>query len=454
MAKTSLRGLIVEILQEVIYKNRFLKESLHEKDYSAFENPEKALGFAETVTRGVIERLPFLSYVLSEVSTVPEKKMRPKIRLILLSGAYQILFMQTEDYAAVNESVKLASAMGFSSLKGFVNGVLRHISREKESFFKTAGDKEKSGLPGELYDLYVSWFGKENTDKICEADLSAGTKEFYVRKMSGFSAAEFEAALEKEGISFKRDPFYENLYSLRSFGSIERSSVFQAGMFYVQSPGSFMATEIGKDLFSFGNDGFSVLDACASPGGKTVGARDKMAGRGHILSCDVSLEKLSDISENLKRYSFDNVSLLVRDAAVYEPEFREKFDVVIADLPCSGLGTVSHKPEIRLHVQEASLKELSALQKKILDNLSLYVRPGGTLLFSTCTLCPWENEDNFRYFLEKHPAFSGDDISAFLPENLRFDSAKAGFLQILPGISGNEGFFISRLTKKNSSSVY
>lgn len=189
-----------------------------------------------------------------------------------------------------------------------------------------------------------------------------------------------------------------------------------------------------------------MLDVCAAPGGKTMLAAEKTGKNGLVIARDVSDMKVSFIEENAGRMCLDQVRVQVQDAAVLDETMIEKADVVIADLPCSGLGIIAKKRDIKYNVTPQSLHELQNLQRQILDVVSQYVKPGGILLYSTCTINPMENEENRAYILE-HLPFKAVSMDAYLPEELHSDTTKQGYLQLVPSIHKTDGFFISRFEK-------
>ena len=251
-------------------------------------------------------------------------------------------------------------------------------------------------------------------------------------------------------LKLKRDPETENRTEKTENGNnigLTQLEAFKSGLFYVQDLSSAVSGDIVADLLAKAGPDFKVLDTCAAPGGKTVHIADLLAGKGSVTACDVSEKKTALIRGNAARAQFDNIRTEVQDARVYREDFEEAFDLVICDVPCSGLGVLIKKPDIRYHVTEESMAELVKIQRSILKNVQRYVKPGGTLVFSTCTVNPAENEENLFWFLERFAAFDTVSIKKKLPERLRTETAEDGYVQLIPGVHPCDGFFMARLEK-------
>lgn len=465
MSDVNTRIVVLNIIHHVLAADRFLSDAVESalKEHPDLQDRDKR--FVERLSYLVIEKKTALDAVLNKVSTVPVRKMKPVVREILYIGACQILFMETGDHAAVNEAVKMAVKRGFSGLKGFVNGILRQISREKESLLSGLSLSEKSGIPENLYDMLVSWYDEETADRICRACTDADGGKLTVRRNTSRCTEEaFLASLRADGadavptklvkdtyyLKLKRDPETENRTEKTENGKdigLTQLEAFKSGLFYVQDLSSAVSGDIVADLLAKAGPDFKVLDTCAAPGGKTVHIADLLAGKGSVTACDVSEKKTALIRENAARAQFDNIRTEVQDARVYREDFEEAFDLVICDVPCSGLGVLIKKPDIRYHVTEESMAELVKIQRSILKNVQRYVKPGGTLVFSTCTVNPAENEENLFWFLERFAAFDTVSIKKKLPERLRTETAEDGYVQLIPGVHPCDGFFMARLEK-------
>ena len=393
---------------------------------AAFEEADKKegaqginKGWVNHLVVGVVERYLTLTYLIEKQSGRKFNKINKNVRIILLMGVYQGLYMNVPSSAACNESVKLATKHKLAGLKGFVNGVLRGLFRAYEASGKTTAEefilsltKEEKDADRKLEILYSTpkWMIKEFRKAAGTKDITAILESQFTEKdmtacliKSRATKEEFEAALTRDGVEFRE---CENLkayaedftyYTLNAGGKLNRLSSFKKGMFIVQDPASMLASELVPV-----KEEMKVIDVCAAPGGKAVHLADRIyACAGHVTACDVSEEKVGKIQDTIKRTGLKNITTAVADATVKVKEFNDFFDVVVADLPCSGLGVIKKKPDIKYKTKETDPAELAVLQKKILDNVTGYVKKKGFIAFSTCTLTECENEANVSYLQEK-----------------------------------------------------
>lgn len=397
--------------------------------------PKKDRAFVSRLVLGTVEYVIREDTVLDRFSKIPCAKMKPVIRTILRMSVYQILQMdRVPDAAACNEAVRMAKARGFKGLSGFVNGVLRNIARNK-SGFKFEGP-EKYCLPEWMIDLFTREMGEETARRMMEAFFLP--EPMTVRVNLGRALPEeVIRILQSEGIT--ATPVYGNgqVLALSGVDSPERISVIRDGLVSVQDLSSSLAGDAAGI-----KEGDIVVDVCGAPGGKAIHAADILRGTGQVIVRDVSEKKVEIIRENIAASGFTNIRAEIFDATVFDPELDEKADVVIADLPCSGLGVIGRKPDIRIRASEEKIRELAILQKKILDTVWRYVKPGGILVYSTCTLTRAENEDNVLRFLGAHP-FTRVDIRGRLGREFDSPSMKDGMLRLIPGEHPCDGFFIA-----------
>ena len=449
MAGSGSRKLILNMVYDILYRDANSDTVL-----AALSKPNCTLDprdkrFVRRTVKGILEKKTVLDYCITKLSKIPLRKIRPKALCILYTGLYQLLFTDVKDHAAVSESLKLAEETGFTALKPYINAILRKAASEKEALWNGIRPNLLSGVPDFLYDRLCLWYGKEQADSI----LSGFSREDHVlsarRNKSLVTEEELFPALLQEGVSAVPSGYTDDTFFLSDLSSLEGLASFRKGWFYIQDMSSALDLTSVSDLFSEGKE-LKILDACASPGGKTLHAADLLSGRGQILACDVSEAKLLRLRENIRTSGFQNILTEVRDASEYDEALRGQFDLVIADVPCSGIGTIHKKPELRFRITEEMLQELPELQKRILDNLSSYVKPGGTLLYSTCTLNPAENEDRVRDFLGEHRDFSSVPFSSAFPEILRKNENGRGMLTLFPSEDyRGSGFFIARLRKES-----
>ncbi len=433
------RNIALEIIISILEEKKPLHSILLTSLNGIEDKREKA--FVARLVRGCVERAYSIDRVIDSVSSVKVKKQKPVIRNILRSGVYQILFMDSvTDFAACDESVKLAGKRGFRSLQGFVNGVLRNICRNKDNFLKDISDGALSmhySVPDWIVDVFCSSYGKDRTEKAFNYFLSEN--EVSVRiNTSKISPADFEKRID--GYRAEKNRYLDNCYRLYDFGSIEDIPEFKEGLFTIQDMSSALVGHICDNLFKAGSvKGKKALDLCAAPGGKSLYLAD--IGM-EVTSCDISEMKLDLIRENVNRCRFDNIELKQNDATVYNTEFEGKFDLVLCDLPCSGLGIIGKKPDIKYNITPEKVDELAGLQKSILKNAVKYVKPGGYLIYSTCTVTPKENTENVKYLL-KQSGIEALPVKKYLPEGIEAKQEEDNFIQILPGEYDSDGFFIS-----------
>jgi 16S rRNA (cytosine967-C5)-methyltransferase len=387
---------------------------------------------------GVVQNRLKLDHYLKQLLTGKLKDLHPIVHDILHLGLYQILEMdRVPESAAVNESVDLAKKYCPKQrfAPGLVNGVLRSAVREKERLNPPAGWQEKYSHPQKLIDLLKSYVGKK-MEKMLQANNETPETVVQVNTLRT-TAAQLLAALEAEGVSVRPHDWMKNALVLSGTGNIENLTAFRDGLFYVQDTAaklSVLCAEIPEDA--------NVLDCCAAPGGKSFAAAMVLQGSGHITSCDFYAHKAELIAGGAKRLGLENLTARQQDATVHVPQWEEKMDVVICDVPCSGYGIIRKKPDIR-YKDPDTMKDLPALQLQILCNNASYVRPGGMLLYSTCTLVRSENEGVVEAFLEKHPDYHLEP----LPLPSVFPKNESGMLALVPGEYDTDGFFIARLRR-------
>lgn len=444
-----LRNISLNIICGVINDGKFvniLLKDCFDADKS-LERSEKA--FISRLSNGTVERLIYIDYVLAQFIKTPLKRVRPVVLNILRMSVFQLMFMDSvPDNAVCNEAVKLAKKRGFGSLSGFINGVLRNAARRKDSIILP--DKEK--YPERYLSVKYSmpeWLVRHYLE-ICDNETAERIFKWYMEcdgltvrcNTSKADICEIIKLLEEDGVSVKRNPYFKEALELGNTGPVTGLRAFNMGYIQVQDtasmlPGFLIPIRSGDD----------IIDVCAAPGGKSLHAADRLNGTGSVTACDVSEEKVLKINENIKRCGFGNMTAVVQDALVKNDDFVESADIVIADLPCSGLGIIGKKPDIKYNITKASIEELSRLQRDILSAVWEYVKPAGYLVYSTCTVTKEENHENYNWILEKLP-FEPVSFYDSLPEGLRCETAKKGYIQLLPGESGCDGFFVALFKRK------
>ena len=411
-------------------------------------------GFITRLYEGTIEKRLYLDFIIDGYSKTPVKKMKPIIMLLLEISVYQLFFMdRVPDSAAINEAVKLTKKRGLTGLSGFVNGVLRNIARNKESIVLPDKNKDiityleiKYSTPKAVVEHFINDYGSEKAEEILAAfeekrPLTAratkGDREELIKKLEG------------EGLSISTDTIFPESVRILELDSLGFLESFEAGDFVIQDESSQF---IGKivDL----PKGARVLDLCAAPGGKSL-LFAEMEEVEEIISCDITESKTELIEDNVRRIGADKIRTRVNDASLYNPDFLDGFDLVICDLPCSGLGVMGRKRDIKYNVSRDKIRELAILQKKILEKAVRYVKKGGRLIYSTCTMTKAENEENFTSISE-FKGFSAVDFSdkirgyvdRYKGGERLVNEAKKGFIRLFPGELGTDGFFISEFMRE------
>lgn len=441
MAKTTDKGMenreiVLGILTEVLEKGSFIHLVLNQALYK-YQYLDKAdRAFITRTAEGTLEYMLQIDAVLNRYSKVKTGKMKPFIRNLLRMSVYQLLYMdRVPDSAVCNEAVKLAVKHHFQGLKGFVNGVLRTISREKESIVFDEPSLQYS-IPSWIYDMWKKDYGEETAGTVCSFFLK--DTPVHVRcNVSRAPKEEILSSLREQGVTAEPVEGAKDMLSLKNYDFLESLEAFQKGWIQVQDVSSAFVGEAAAP-----KEGSYILDVCAAPGGKSLQLADKLKGTGMVEARDINEYKTGLIEENIARCNLSNIRTQVWDALEYDEESEKKADIVIADLPCSGLGIMGKKPDIKYHITPEKLDSLAKLQREILSVVWHYVKPGGLLIYSTCTINSQENEENAKWFAKNFP-FRPVDLSKRLSGARKDASLKEGWIQFLPGIDPFDGFFIS-----------
>ena len=437
-------GILLEVNKEGQYSHLVIRSTLEKYQY--LEKQERA--FITRVCEGTLEYKIRLDYILNQFSTVPAEKMKPVIRELLRSSVYQILYMDSvPDSAVCNEAVKLARKKGFYNLTGFVNGVLRKIAREYGSIRFPGKDQPEEylsviySMPRWLVQRFLEQYGFEKTEKMLESFLKEKPTTIRIREYLVDKKAVLES-LERQQVTVEKAPYIENAYYLKNYDYLPALEAFRMGTVQVQDVSSMLVGDIADP-----KEGDYVIDLCAAPGGKTLCIADKLKGTGRVDARDISRSKTDLIRENAIRQSFLNVVVSEKDASQLDSDSLEKADILIADVPCSGLGVMGRKTDIKYKMNPAKIQELAGLQRQILEQASTYVKPGGTLIYSTCTITNEENLDNVKWFTEHFP-YELESLDPYLCKELQSETTSKGYLQLLPGVHQCDGFFIARMKRK------
>ncbi len=432
--ETALNALIA-CRKESAWSNGVLKEYIQR---DRLDSRDAAL--ATRLCYGVLQNRQKLDFYLKQLLKGRLKDLHPVVRDILHLGLYQIYELdKIPDSAAVNEAVSLAKKYDKNpKAAALVNGVLRNAVRSQGQLKEPTSYADKYSHPDELISLLKANLPKGKLEPMLIADNASPETVVQVNTLR-ITTSQLLLRLEQEHVSAQPHGWMKDCLVLSGTGSIENLPSFKEGLFYVQDPAAKLSVLCAK----LPKADIRVLDCCSAPGGKSFAAAIAMEGRGQITSCDVHAHKTGLIANGAARLGLPNITARQQDATQCVPEWIDAMDVVIADVPCSGLGIIRKKPDIRYKNLE-ELKELPALQLAILENQSAYVKKGGVLLYSTCTVLKAENEEIVSAFLAKHPDFHTEPLD--LPEV--FPKNETGMLTLIPGEYDTDGFFICRLRRQ------
>lgn len=461
------------IIMDVLEDGKYLKDSREKHFYDLRKNgifpDSRDRSFINSLSKGVVERNLTLDYIIDSISNTPVKKMDKAVRNILRQAVFEIFYFdRTPDYSSINEAVNLTKKHGLTRLSGFVNGVLRNIVRHKDELISKINENPKAmvkySIPNELFYVLEDDYGHEQAVKIVEA---FNLPEIITARVmtQKISAENLVQKLADENI--KAEKFDDVSIIIKDSEKLLSSKAFHEGLFYIQDLSSMMVEREFLKLFSDSQDSFKfqnvnlesvikedlytatketsmendsggycgrkikLLDLCSAPGGKSIDFSDTFGERIEIDSCDISEKKTKKVKENIDKFSFSNINIKVNDAEKFNQNFENSFDIVLCDVPCSGLGTCSHRPEIKYRQSEAGFCDLRRIQKNIIENASKYVHKDGFLIYSTCTLIKEENDEIVEKFLSEHSAFKCIEQKTIFPDEL------------------HDGFFIAILKRQS-----
>ena len=415
------------------------------KQLAAAELSGRDAALATQLCFGVLQNQMLLDFYLSKFSNIPLKRMEGKVVQTLRLGAYQMLFLTRIPHsAAVNSAVTLVKTHCKNPrAAGMVNGILRSMERSLQNMPVIPQGDPVAYLstlyshPEWLVKEFILSLGEEETAQLLAADNSQPPTAVMVNT-TRTTAEELKAMLEADHVEAEPHPWLENCLLLHRTGDLERLEAFQQGLFYVQDPASRMAV-----LAAGAKPGMKVLDCCAAPGGKSFAAAIAMENQGEITSCDLHPHKKKLIQAGADRLGLTIISPKTADGKVFRPEWENAFDLVLVDAPCSGLGVIRKKPDIR-YKDPAPLADLPAVQLDILRNAARYVKPGGTLMYSTCTLLYRENGEVVETFLAENKAYKAETFTLPGPVG----PVQSGSVTLWPHRHGTDGFFISKMRRE------
>ena len=426
------------ITQEGAYANLAIKEEFERSD----DRPTD-IGRTTALVYTVLEHMSWCDFLIEAYA---KGRVHSSIRTVLRIALAEIFFMDTPDHAACDSAAKLTAEIGKASLKGFVNGVLRSIVRDRDAgrLPELPSDPvEKlritSGFPAFIVKEYVEQYGEQRAESLLSAKVDGMT----LRAVFPHDAEEVAAHLDAIGVPFEKSRIVPGALRIKGMnGDITEDELFKNGVMTVQSESAVLACRALDP-----KPGMDVLDACAAPGGKTAYLFDLMERKGSVTAWDIHPHRVKLIENTLARLNVSGVSASVRDASEYDPSLDSRFDAILLDVPCSGLGGGSG-PDARYRRTEEGVKELARLQASILDTCSRYLKKGGSLVYSTCTLTTAEDEGVIAAFLAGHPGFSPAPVTGSVSEEIN-ERGRGGMLRLFPDTDGTEGFFIAKLIRND-----
>ena len=446
MSKHNSRELALKILfqinEEGAYANLALDKALF--PYKDLDHRDRAL--ITEIVYGSVKNRGRLDYVLNQFAKTKVKKMDHWTRNNLRMALYQIMFLdKVPDSAAVDESVKLAKKYGHSDK--FVNAVLRNYLRGKDAI--QWPDKAKQPIeylcveysfPQWMVERFIQQYGMENTEKLLQyynqpAPLWIRTNTLKISREA------LKLQLEQEGLAVRESRYTPEGLQILSAVNLHQLKSFQDGLFTVQDESSMLvalAAEPGQNQ--------RVLDVCSAPGGKSTHMAQLMKNTGVIYACDIHKHRLELIEENCRRLGITNIKTVEQDGTVLTRRWQEPFDVIVCDVPCSGLGVLGRRADARWSKESEDIAGLCGVQKRILEEAAKLVVPGGTLIYSTCTITPEENQNMVEQFLKRHPEYELDDTITDCWLNM--DKDTKGYVQFLPFEDDMDGFFIARMVRR------
>jgi len=454
MIKGSERNYTLKIFEDIAKKEIFANQVIDDYFY-LYDFDKQQKSFISKLVYGTIENIKYIDFCLNQVSKIKVNKMKPVIRHILRMSVYQLLFMdKVPSHAAINEAVKLVEMRKLFQLKGFVNGVLRSVERKKDTFAEILSKLPIQERLSTQYSINMDVTGyllKQYTSDELENFLQQSLiqKETCIRtNLLKIDSIALTKKISKQAIIKKGHLLKDSMY-ISDYDAMNKIDSFNRGEFQVQDESStlvgFVADPKADDV---------VIDVCAAPGGKSTHIAQLLNGKGKVLACDISEAKLTRINENINRLGLINIDSIICDATTFVPDYKNQFDIVLADVPCSGLGLLRTKPDIKTNMTVDKIKSLIPLQQEILQNVSLYVKPGGTLIYSTCTINKKENRAQVNEFLEANKEFyletiTSDKFVHGLMDGYQFDNHIIdGCIELITDSQLTDGFFIAKLKRK------
>lgn len=443
---------LVKVEQSGAYSNLQLNKALQEASLS-----RQDAALATEIVYGTISRKLTIDYWLASFVSKGIHKLQPWVHQLLRLSMYQLLWLdRIPAHAVVNEAVNIAKKKGHQGISSMVNGVLRNVIRQQDQLqlanIKLGNDAEtlsvRYSFPKWMVERFLTCYGIETTEQILKSSNDAPNSSIRVNTMKT-SVSELLHQLAEQGIEAEPSPLAPAGINVTHGGHLASLEAFTSGLFSLQDESSMLVAEVLAP-----KPGMAILDACAAPGGKSLHIGELMCGQGKLISNDLHEHKRQLIEAGAKRLGLSHIETLSGDAAnLVHTLPAGSFDAVLLDAPCSGLGVIKRKPEIKWTKQEEDIIAIAGIQEQLLSAMSQLVKPGGVLVYSTCTIAQEENEEQIAKFLQKHEQFELDPnwpqaiLQRLREQNIALDSFN-GQLQLLPQHANSDGFFIARLKRK------
>ena len=435
--------ILLELEKEGAKSHLLIREVLEKYDY--LDARDK--GLIKRIGEGTVFNKITLDFVLDKYSKKPMSKCKPEVAAILRMSLYQILFMdKIPDNAICDEAVKLCRKKSFETFCPFVNGILRNVCRDKDkalSFDDISDRVKRISVTYSCPEWIVKMLLKEQEDGENLVKALSVIRPTFVKILKHTDAEQLLKEWKAAGITYEESRYIKDAYSLLGFEGMESVPGFSEGKFLIQDESSMICAECAGVTE---DSNLRILDVCAAPGGKSSYVASRMYPKGEVVSCDVSDYKVSMIEENADRMHLNNLKPTLQDATEFNKDYEGAFDIVIADVPCSGLGVMSRKSDIKYKISNEAMKDICDLQKAIVNNVSRYVKPGGVLIYSTCTIHKAENEKMVKY-IKENLSFKEDSLKPFVPFLFEKPRKSDSHIQLRPDVDGTDGFFVARFIK-------
>lgn len=436
------REIAIKILYKINHEGAYSNIALHDfLNNNRLDSKDKA--FVHQLVYGVVKNVSYLDWIISKYSKIKIKKISPWIKEILRLAIYQIFFLhRVPDFAAVDESVQLSKKYSKGKSHGFVNGVLRNIIRDKDKIINYNFSNNQVlmllySFPQWLTSYLLEQYSYEEVKNFFENSMESAPVSIRVNTLKT-TKDQLRLRLNKEGIKSSECYLYPEALILEEYDNITLYESFKEGLFMVQDEAAMLTVDILDP-----KPQEKILDMCSAPGGKTTHIGERLKGQKGLISRDIYDHKINLIQSNCSRLGLNNIIIEKKDGMIFYEEDRERFNRILLDAPCSGLGIIRRKPDIKLKLKYDDIQDIIKTQKKLIENAFLYLKNNGILVYSTCTINKYENEDVVSFLINKYPN------AEIIPPDKKFKSImyKDKYIQTIPDTGKCDGFFICKIKK-------